>query len=103
MLPEPAVAGIPKFSKIFLEAREAGDRVRMDRANEFRHDKPVRKPGKGSRWSLLKNSSNLNAQQTVSLEELLRGNQPLSTVYILAEQLKAIYGFRDNESFSLRK
>jgi transposase len=68
--------------KIFLEIREVVERVRIDRANGFRHDKPARKLGKGSRWLLLKNSSNLNVQQTVSLEELLRVNQPLSTIYI---------------------
>ena len=76
------------FHVVAKYGREVVDRVRVDRANELQHDKPARKLVKGSRWLLLKNRSNLNAQQAVSLEELLQANQPLSTVYILAEQLK---------------
>lgn len=79
------------FHVVAKYGREVVDRVRVDRANELKHDKPARKLVKGSRWLLLKNRNNLNAQQTVSLEELLSTNQPLSTVYILAEQLKSIW------------
>ena len=79
------------FHVVAKYGREVIDRVRVDRANELKDDKPARKLVKGSRWLLLKNRNNLNAQQTVSLEELLLANQPLSTVYILAEQLKSIW------------
>ena len=79
------------FHVVAKYGREVVDRVRVDRANELKHDKPARKLVKGSRWLLLKNRCNLNAQQAVSLEELLQANQPLSTVYILAEQLKLIW------------
>lgn len=79
------------FHVVAKYGREVVDRVRVDQANELQHDKSARKLVKGSRWLLLKNRSNLNAQQTVSLKELLQANQPLSTVYILAEQLKSIW------------
>jgi transposase len=79
------------FHVVAKYGREVVDRVRVDRANELKHDKPARKLVKGSRWLLLKNRKNLNTQQSVSLEELLQANQPLSTVYILAEQLKLIW------------
>ncbi len=79
------------FHVVAKYGRKVIDRVRVDRANELEHDKPARKLVKGSRWLLLKNRVNLNARQAVSLEELLQANQPLSTVYILAEQLKSIW------------
>lgn len=79
------------FHVVAKYGREVIDRVRVDRANQLRHDKPARKLVKGGRWLLLKNRSNLNPEQALSLNELLQANKPLSIVYILADQLKSIW------------
>ncbi|KGW85127.1 transposase family protein [Burkholderia pseudomallei MSHR456] len=42
--------------------REVIDRVRVDQANQLRHDKPARKVLKSSRWLLLRNRHNLKAR-----------------------------------------
>ncbi|WP_337961847.1 transposase [Burkholderia mallei] len=47
------------------------DRVRVDQANQLRHDKPARKVLKSSRWLLLRNRHNLKPEQAVHLKELL--------------------------------
>jgi transposase len=46
---------------------------------------------KGSRYLLLSNRQNLDAEQTARLDELLEVNKRLSAVYILKDQLKVIY------------
>lgn len=79
------------FHVVAKYGREVIDRVRVDRANELREDKPARKLVKGSRWLLLRNRYNLKSDQASSLEELLQANQPLSVVYILGEQLRRIW------------
>jgi len=71
--------------------REVIDRVRVDQANQLRHDKPARKIVKRSRWLLLRNRANLKGEQTLKLEELLQANQPLMTVYLLKDQLKELW------------
>ncbi|BEH54737.1 hypothetical protein BpKM376_19160 [Burkholderia pseudomallei] len=48
--------------------REVIDRVRVDQANQLRHDKPARKVLKSSRWLLLRNRHNLKPEQAVHLE-----------------------------------
>jgi transposase len=48
---------------------------------------------KGSRYLLLSNRENLDAEQTARLEELLEVNERLSAVYILKDQLKVIYRY----------
>ncbi|HDR9342783.1 TPA: transposase, partial [Burkholderia multivorans] len=45
--------------------REVIDRVRVDQANQLRHDKPARKVLKSSRWLLLRNRHNLKPDQAV--------------------------------------
>ncbi len=59
------------------------DRVRVDQANQLRHDKPARKVLKSSRWLLLRNRHNLKPEQAVHLKELLAANQSLLCVYVL--------------------
>lgn len=49
---------------------------------------------KGSRYLLLSNRDNLRDDQQSRLDELLAVNQRLSAVYILKDQLKAIYHYR---------
>jgi len=53
---------------------------------------------KGSRYLLLSNRQNLRADQQTRLDELLSVNQRLNAVYILKDQLKAIYRHRSRRS-----
>src|SRR5262245_66589969 len=52
---------------------------------------------KGTRWLLLKNPENLDPKkkERKRLEEALRLNQPLATVYYLKEDLRQIWGQPD--------
>jgi transposase len=71
--------------------REVIDRVRVDQANQLRHNKPARRTVKQSRWLLLRNPENLDERQASDLEELLAINQPLMLVYVMKEQLKQLW------------
>lgn len=79
------------FHVIAKFGREVVDRVRVDQANQLRHDKPARQVIKRSRWLLLRNKQNLEVEQRVKLDELLAANQPLMTVYLLKDQLKELW------------
>lgn len=79
------------FHVVVKFGREVIDRVRVDQANQLRHDKPARKVVKRSRWLLLRNRANLKGEQALKLEELLQANQPLMTVYLLKDQLKELW------------
>lgn len=79
------------FHVVAKFGREVIDRVRVDQANQLRHDKPARKVVKRSRWLLLRNRDNLKDEQALQLEELLQANQPLMTVYVLKDQLKELW------------
>ncbi|NHO68578.1 ISL3 family transposase [Aestuariicella hydrocarbonica] len=79
------------FHVVAKFGREVIDRVRVDQANQLRHDKPARKVVKRSRWLLLRNKANLKDNQALELEELLQANQPLMTVYLLKDQLKELW------------
>jgi len=46
---------------------------------------------KGSRWILLKNQENLKDSERIRLDELLAVNKNLAAVYILKDELKAIW------------
>ena len=50
-----------------------------------------KKAYKGSKWLLLKNSSNLKEKQTDKLKKLLLLNQNLSIAYILRDEFRQIY------------
>lgn len=60
-------------------------------------DKPQRTFIKGSRYLLLSNRDNLRVDQQARLDELLAVNQRLSAVYILKDQLKAIYSCHNRQ------
>lgn len=80
------------FHVIAKYGREVIDRVRVDAANQLRHDRPARRVVKQSRWLLLRNPDHLKAPaQQVRLEELLAANQSLMTVYVMKAQLKALW------------
>ncbi len=58
---------------------------------------PMKKAIKGSRYLLLKNRDNLRPGQADRLDELLKLNENLSRVYVLKDQLKAIYQYNRRE------
>lgn len=79
------------FHVVAKFGREVIDRVRVDQANQLRHDKSGRQVIKRSRWLLLRNKDNLKDEQALKLDELLQANQPLMTVYVLKDQLKELW------------
>lgn len=79
------------FHVIAKFGREVIDRVRVDQANQLRHDKPARRAVKRSRWLLLRNAENLKGEQAGELKALLALNQPLMTVYLMKAQLKELW------------
>lgn len=79
------------FHVVAKFGREVIDRVRVDQANQLRHNKPARKVVKRSRWLLLRNWANLKDDHALKLDELLQANQPLMTVYVLKDQLKELW------------
>ena len=86
------------FHVVAKFGREVIDRVRVDQANQLRHDQPARKAVKRSRWLLLRNKSNLQQSQAAQLDALLALNQPLMLVYIMKEQLKTLWYARSERA-----
>ncbi|HNG82856.1 MAG TPA: ISL3 family transposase [Nitrospira sp.] len=82
------------FHVVAKYGREVIDRVRIDQANQLRHDRPARKVLKSSRWLLLRNRQGLDERQSVHLKELLAANQPLLCVYVLRDELKQLWFYR---------
>src|SRR4051812_39251264 len=84
-------------------AAQVLDRVRMDEANSIarpnRHenrlgieDKRRLLTGKGVRWLLLRDRRNLRGlEDHVKLDELMKANQNLFTVYVLKEALRSLW------------
>lgn len=80
------------FHVVAKYGREVISRVRVDAANQLRHDAPARRVVKQAHWLLLRNPANLKtAAQRVRLDEVLAANQSLMTVYVMKEQLKALW------------
>lgn len=82
------------FHVVAKYGREVIDRVRVDQANQLRHDRPARRLLKSSRWLLLRNRRNLEQGQAVHLDELLSANQPLLCVYVLRDELKRLWFYQ---------
>lgn len=83
------------FHVVAKYGREVIDRVRVDEANRLRGDRPARQLVKRSRWLLLRNSENVTrAEDQVRLSELLAANRALFTVYVLKDDLKALWAYR---------
>lgn len=83
------------FHVVAKYGREVIDRVRVDEANRLRHDKKARKVVKGARWLLLRNYDNIRSPaDRVRLDELLRANRRLMTVYVLKDDLKHLWTYR---------
>lgn len=89
-----AVIVFDLFHAVAKYGREVIDRVRVDRANELRADKPARRVVKGARWLLLKNAENLAPGQDVQLKELLAANRALFVVHVLRDALKNLWSYR---------
>ncbi len=80
------------FHVVAKYGREVIGRVRVDAANALRHDQPARRVVKQAHWLLLRNRANLKTpSQRVRLDEVLAANQSLMTVYVMKEQLKALW------------
>ena len=80
------------FHVVAKYGREVIGRVRVDAANALRHDKPARRVVKQAHWLLLRNRANLKTSaQQIRLDEVLAANQSLMTVYVMKEQLTALW------------
>ena len=82
------------FHVVAKFGREVIDRVRVDEANRLRQDRPSRKLVKSARWLLLRNRNNLADEDRVRLRELLAANRALMTVYVMRDDLKALWNYR---------
>jgi transposase len=83
------------FHVVAKYGREVIDRVRVDEANRLRADRRGRRLVKGARWLLLRNRENLTREaDQVRLSELLAANRALLTVYVLKDDLKALWEYR---------
>jgi transposase len=82
--------------KLFNEKLTAFRRALYREATEQMHKEVL----KGTRWLLLKNPENLDPKRNerARLEEALRMNQPLATVYYLKEDLRQIWEQKDKEA-----
>lgn len=79
------------FHVIAKYGREVIGRVRVDAANQLRHDKPARRVVKQAHWLLLRNPDHLKTEQQIRLDDVLAANQSLMTVYVMKAQLKALW------------
>ena len=83
------------FHVVAKYGRQVIDRVRVDEANRLRHDKPARKLVKTSRWLLARNPENVTRpEDKIRLRELLANNHALFTVYVMKDDLKALWSYR---------
>ena len=83
------------FHVVAKYGREVIDRVRVDEANRLRDDRHARHLVKSARWLLLRNRENVTrTQDQVRLKELLAANKALMTVYVLKDDLKALWRYR---------
>jgi len=79
------------FHVVAKYGREVISRVRVDAANQLRHDKPARRVVKQAHWLLLRNPARLEPRQQVHLNEVLQANHSLMTVYIMKDALKSLW------------
>jgi transposase len=83
------------FHVVAKYGREVIDRVRVDEANRLREDRAGRRLVKGARWLLLRNRENVTMpHDQLRLKELLAANRALFVVYVLKDDLKALWDYR---------
>ena len=81
---------------LFHLVKSYGQVIDNVRRQEYKKARPDQRTFiKGSRYLLLSNRDNLRPDQQTRLDDLLAVNERLSAVYILKDQLKAIYHYRD--------
>lgn len=74
---------------------EAIDRVRVGEANRLKHERPARRVIKGARRLRWRNAENPRQEEDrVRLRELLAANRELATIYVLKDDLKALWDHR---------
>jgi len=84
---------------LFHLVKSYGQVIDNVRRQEYKKARPDQRTFiKGSRYLLLSNRDNLRPDQQTRLDDLLAVNERLSAVYILKDQLKAIYHCRDRAS-----
>jgi transposase len=72
--------------------------IKNQRRIEFRKaSKPDKKVMKGTHYLLLKNANKLSEKQTGVLQELLRNNDNLYLIYVIKEQLQALWNAESYE------
>lgn len=75
--------------------------IENQRRIEFRKgNKSSKELLKGTRYLLLKNADKLNEKQSDKLQTLLKNNDNLNTLYVLKEQLQALWSQESFESMS---
>lgn len=79
------------FHVVAKYGREVISRVRVDAANQLRHDKPARRVVKQAHWLLLRNPARLESSQQIHLNEVLQANQSLMVVYVMKDELKSLW------------
>tara|TARA_Y100001973_G_C5169932_1_gene318428 strand:+ start:302 stop:1321 length:1020 start_codon:yes stop_codon:yes gene_type:complete len=79
------------FHVIAKYGREVISRVRVDAANQLRHDRPARRVVKQAHWLLLRNPASLNEREQVRLDEVLQANQPIMTAHVMKESLRSLW------------
>lgn len=79
------------FHVVAKYGREVISRVRVDAANQLRHNKPARRVVKQAHWLLLRNPADLEPVQQIHLHEVLQANQSLMTVYLMKDELKSLW------------
>lgn len=82
------------FHVVAKYGREVIDRVRVDQANALRQDRSARHVVKSARWLLLRNAQNLQPEGRIALKELLDANRPLAVVYLMRDELRALWQYR---------
>jgi len=106
---DPYIKAVKKFCPqaaivfdLFHIVAKYNDVIDQVRRNEVRQAgaKTDKKVIKGSRWILLKNHENLKEKEKLHLEELLKANENLAKVYILKDDLKAIWNVRNRQEMA---
>jgi transposase len=82
------------FHVVAKYGREVIDRVRSHEAQRLRQEHPERRIRRSDRWLLLRNANNLSPPQHIRLKELLAANRALMKVYLLRDDLKALWRYR---------
>lgn len=79
------------FHVVAKYGRDVISRVRVDAANQLRHNQPARRVVKRAHWLLLRNPAHLAEHEAIRLSDVLAANQSLMTAYVMKEQLKALW------------